>query len=465
MLRPTLLLLPTLLALPLAAQRAYRLELSGAAALHTYDSKLELGSALGGALRAGYWITGQYGVELEGMVAHATTSTPLKEGVSTSGVGIWGLANFPVGRRGIFLFKVGYGHHSYGSCPSVSIPGAGPCGSTNVIQAGAGFRQAIKPTVMLRYDVVVNRSVGQGKFTNALVQGGVVLMIGSRPLLDSDGDRVYDRYDRCPGTPLGALTDKHGCPTDRDGDGVPDGLDRCPNTVHGATVDAAGCTQDSDGDGVLDGLDECNDTPPGAVVDLRGCATDQDGDGVVDGVDRCPDTPTGASVDALGCPSDADADGVPDGLDQCPDTAPGAQVDSTGCVPPAPAAGRDTTALDSAGLAPAVVLPGTVWAPRRAVLDSTAFPALDSLARALVADSGTAVVIHGYAQDRLVPADNTRLSAQRAEAVGRYLVKRGIRVTRITAVGRGSLELLVPDTSEVARRINRRVEILILPKP
>ena len=465
MLRSTLLLLPSLLALPLEAQREYRLELSGTVGYHAFDSKLELGSAPGAGIRAGYWLNERFGVELEGLVAHPTSSAPLGGSVSTSAVGLWGLANFPIGLRSLFLLKAGYGHQSYGSCPDVSIPGASLCGSTSVIQAGAGFRQSIKPTVMLRYDVTLSSSVGDVKFTNALAQAGVVVMIGSRPLIDSDGDRVYDRHDDCPATPLGSLTDKHGCPTDRDGDGVPDGLDRCPNTVSKAAVDGAGCTQDSDNDGVLDGLDECNDTPPGGIVDLRGCATDQDGDGVVDGVDRCSDTPTGSTVDALGCPSDADADGIPDGLDVCPETPPGAAVDGTGCHVGAPARARDTTALDSMDLVPALVLPGTVWGARRAILDSTAFPMLDSLARALKADTSTVVVIHGYAQDRLVPADNTRLSAQRAEAVGRYLVRRGVPVTRITAVGRGSLELIVPDTSEVARRINRRVEIRVAPKP
>ena len=466
--RFTHLLLPTLLlvTLPLKAQREYRLELSGAAGYHVYDGKLELGSALGVALRAGYWVTGQFGGELEGALANPQTSTITKQSVSTSQFGMWGLANFPVGRRSVFLVKAGYGHQSYGSCPAVSIPGAGPCGSTSAIQAGAGFRQAVKPTLMLRYDVVISRSLGHQKFSNALVQGGLALMIGSRPLVDSDGDRVYDRHDRCPGTPLGALTDKRGCPTDLDGDGVADGLDRCPNTVKGATVDAAGCSQDTDHDGVLDGLDECDDTPPGGAVDLRGCTGDQDGDGVADGVDRCLDTPSGATVDALGCPGDADGDGVPDGLDRCPDTPLGVSVDSAGCVAFRPRAQPDTTSLADVALpGTTVVLPGTVWTSRRAVLDTAAFPVLDSLATALAADTSTVVVIHGYAQDRLVPADNTRLSAERAEVVRRYLAKRGIRVSRITAVGRGSLELLVPDTSEVARRINRRVEIQVTSKP
>ncbi|HTM57459.1 MAG TPA: OmpA family protein [Candidatus Udaeobacter sp.] len=58
---------------------------------------------------------------------------------------------------------------------------------------------------------------------------------------------------------------------DTDGDGVADRLDRCPNTPPGCHVDDYGCPWDSDQDGVCDGLDQCPDTPLGSKVDRRGC--------------------------------------------------------------------------------------------------------------------------------------------------------------------------------------------------
>jgi hypothetical protein len=64
---------------------------------------------------------------------------------------------------------------------------------------------------------------------------------GPADLLDSDRDGVSDRRDRCRDTPLGALVDSRGCPTDRDGDGVFDGIDRCPTTPPGAPVNEFGC--------------------------------------------------------------------------------------------------------------------------------------------------------------------------------------------------------------------------------
>ncbi|MFP4458083.1 MAG: thrombospondin type 3 repeat-containing protein [Candidatus Zixiibacteriota bacterium] len=148
---------------------------------------------------------------------------------------------------------------------------------------------------------------------------------------DSDRDGVYDNFDECPDTPLGATVDEVGCPVDSDQDGVYDGLDQCPKTPFNATVDAKGCPTDSDGDGVYDGIDKCTNTPSGAKVDEQGCAIDSDEDGVPDHKDACPGTPKGATVNVNGCPLDSDGDGVYDGIDKCPNTASGTQVNQFGC--------------------------------------------------------------------------------------------------------------------------------------
>ena len=60
--------------------------------------------------------------------------------------------------------------------------------------------------------------------------------------LDSDGDGVPDKDDKCPGTPKGVKVDSKGCPLDSDGDGVPDYLDKEPYTAPGALVDENGVT-------------------------------------------------------------------------------------------------------------------------------------------------------------------------------------------------------------------------------
>lgn len=445
---------------PAAAQRLYRFELGGSGGYNMFSDKLELASAFGAGFRLGYWFLPQYSLEADLGFASPTTNTPLKKSVSTSTFGIWALDNFRLGLTNTAFIKAGFGHTSFGQCPSVSIPGSGPCGSTGVLQAGAGARIAISPKLFMRYEVTLNRSLKGLAFSNASLQAGLSMMLGSKPLVDTDGDGVYDIYDKCPNTPLGALVDKHGCPTDQDGDGVPDGLDRCPNTPEGAAVDAAGCPMDSDGDGVLDGIDQCPNTPKGALVDATGCPQDSDGDGVPDGIDRCPLTPHGAVVDSLGCPIDSDADGVPDGLDKCPDTPPGTRVDASGCPLGPVLAPEDTLANELRW-----TLPGTVWELRGAVLAPDALPILDSVAVTMEASPTTVAEVDGYAQDRLIPADNTKLSKRRAEVVRDYLVSKGVAANRITATGRGSLSPIVTDTTETARTINRRVEIRVTRSP
>ncbi len=87
-------------------------------------------------------------------------------------------------------------------------------------------------------------------------------------MIDSDGDGVMDRFDKCPNTPKGVRVDGSGCPLpepkteiikeqitslegnecpikidgpDRDRDGVEDSVDQCPNTPCDFSVDDKGC--------------------------------------------------------------------------------------------------------------------------------------------------------------------------------------------------------------------------------
>ena len=493
-------------AAPASAQRLYRLELGGSGGYYIFGSETGLNGGFGGAARLGYWIAGPLGIEAEGTFARPTTNSSLNKTVDVKGLAGWALVNFPIGSNNSLFLKLGYGTTRYGgSCPAFSVPGSGPCGSTGEVQAGAGLRIALSPTILMRYEGSISQSQTSKKFSNVGLNAGLSLMLFSQPLIDTDGDRVYDRKDRCPETPPGALVDKRGCPTDRDRDGVPDGLDRCPNTAPGAAVNRVGCATDSDGDGVLDGLDTCESTPAGATVDGNGCPSDADRDGVFDGLDRCPETPEGAKVDGLGCPGDSDNDGVPDGLDRCAGTPSGTSVNSFGCPPgqdsdhdgvldaldrcPATPAGtgvdQDGCPVGAAPVEPPTptpnvtpsvkppgpstethrnwMVPGAAFQLRSAALGVEARPILDSVATAMLADSTLTATVQGYAQDRLVPGDNQRLSQQRAEAVRTYLLLKGVAPRRVVAQGRGSRSLIVADTTDVARVTNRRVEIMLQP--
>jgi len=284
--------------------------------------------------------------------------------------------------------------------------------------------------------------------------------------VDTDTDKVFDGLDACPGTPGGAIVDDRGCPVDTDNDTVFDGLDLCANTPMGATVDPNGCPLDGDKDGVFDGLDRCPDTPTGATVDTAGCPTDQDQDKVFDGLDQCPDTPAGTEVDARGCtvPKDSDGDGVFDQQDRCPNTAPGTTVDAVGCPviqQVVQAAPRPLFQIVE-GKAQPLILKGVNFRTGRSDLTPSSFMVLDEVAASLVANPTVRIEIGGHTDATGTRATNLRLSLGRAMAVRAYLVSKGVSPDRLVARGYGPDRPVADNRSVEGRAQNRRVELNLL---
>jgi outer membrane protein OmpA-like peptidoglycan-associated protein len=300
-------------------------------------------------------------------------------------------------------------------------------------------------------------------------------------IVDADGDGVADNVDRCPDTPSGTAVDANGCPLDGDGDGVPDYLDKCPDTPTGVAVDADGCPFDADGDSIPDYLDKCPDTPAGVNVDRDGCPVDSDGDKVPDYLDKCPDTPLDVAVDETGCPFDADGDSIPDYLDKCPDTPVAARgyVDETGCP-------KDTDEdgipdyLDVCptikGVAenkgcPAVkatvkkifekALQGIQFENGKDVIKKESFPILNEIVKAMKENPEYLLNISGHTDNVGSPASNQVLSEKRANSVKNYLEKGGIDASRLTALGFGDTQPVVPNTTAANKAKNRRVEFVV----
>ncbi len=467
-LRPRALALTALLLLtatPLLSQRRqYLLELGAAGAVTSFASVTDLDAGFGGALRVGFWLPMNLGIELEGLGSNPKAANGSSTSVLTGTASL--LYNIRSGESSSFFLKVGFGTTKFDDCPTVSIPGSGPCGTASSVVAGAGFRAALSPTIMIRGDADYQSVSYTPTFANFVGTLGLAFMVGSRPLIDTDRDGVFDRKDKCPDTPMGAIVNKKGCPSDTDGDGVPDGLDRCPNTPAGATVNSAGCPSDTDKDGVVDGVDQCPETPAGAQVDATGCPTDADADGVSDGLDRCPATPVGATVDALGCPGDSDNDKVPDGIDQCPTTPIGETVNSFGCPPsatPPPGAVGAGAAAGAAAASPTPApgpwtVPGTAFAPLSSTIGSAALPVLDSVIGALKPNRRLVVEIVGHADDASSETANTQLSTARADAVRNYLLSKGLSPQQLQARGAGSSGA----DPNAAPAQNRRVDIRII---
>lgn len=202
---------------------------------------------------------------------------------------------------------------------------------------------------------------------------------------------------------------------------------------------------DSDGDGVPDNADQCPGTPAGARVNAQGCELDTDGDGVVDRLDQCPNTVSGAKVDARGCELDSDGDGVVDRLDKCPGTKPGVKVGADGCEIPE-----------------VTVLKGVNFAFKSASLTPEAMAILDQVAITLSRRGDSKAEVLGHTDNVGTAERNLKLSQERAEAVMRYLVSKGVKAESLTARGLGEAQPIADNKTEAGRAQNRRVELRTL---
>lgn len=264
--------------------------------------------------------------------------------------------------------------------------------------------------------------------------------------LDSDKDSVPDYLDRCPNTPKGIAVDSVGCPLDADKDGVPDYLDKCPNTPDSVIVDVNGCPLDTDGDGVPDYLDKCSDTPKGMKVDENGCQTDSDGDGVDDENDKCPNTPAGVEVDAKGCPVDTDKDGIPDYLDKCP-TVKGTKKNN-GC----PVVSATAKAVFKQAMH------GIQFETNKSVIKKTSYPVLDKVVKVMKDNPKYKLHISGHTDNVGNPEKNMKLSKERAASVVKYLTKKGVKASRLRSSGFGDTKPVASNKTEKGKKQNRRVD-------
>lgn len=359
------------------------------------------------------------------------------------------------------------------------------------------------------------RASNQNERNNIMAGIGYVYRFSS---IDSDGDGVVNRDDRCPTEPGPATT--NGCPdTDMDGitdaedrcptvagsanfggcpdtdqDGVPDADDKCPEVI--GLAELGGCP-DTDGDGVSDLTDKCPETP-GTEAQM-GCP-DTDGDGVPDNEDKCP---TQAGDPRLqGCP-DTDGDGVPDDLDRCPND-PGNLT--TGCpdrdndgfpdnedqCPDKPGTFKGCPDSDGDGLADNVDRCPTQSGPAAAggcpEIKEEVKERLEYAARAVQFETGSDqlkessyivlsevagimrqypdydLTIGGHTDNVGSDVNNLKLSERRAAACRKFIVATGISASRISSAGFGETRPAGDNATVAGRKLNRRVEFGLAPR-
>jgi outer membrane protein OmpA-like peptidoglycan-associated protein len=90
---------------------------------------------------------------------------------------------------------------------------------------------------------------------------------------------------------------------------------------------------------------------------------------------------------------------------------------------------------------------------------------LDEVAKAMQdLDDKQTIVVEGHTDSKGNDDANMVLSQARAESVRSYLVSRGVKAERISAVGRGEAQPVASNDTPEGRANNRRVEIVISPR-
>jgi outer membrane protein OmpA-like peptidoglycan-associated protein len=144
---------------------------------------------------------------------------------------------------------------------------------------------------------------------------------------------------------------------------------------------------------------------------------------------------------------DTDSDRVPDDRDVCLATPSGGIVDASGCAP------LFTPA------APVLTLRDVQFETGKAVMLASSMPALDSIARQLVALPDEAIEVGGHTDSSGIYRRNVALARARAETVRHYLHTRGVPLERMTARGFGPNRPVASNRTPEGRSLNRRVEL------
>jgi outer membrane protein OmpA-like peptidoglycan-associated protein len=287
---------------------------------------------------------------------------------------------------------------------------------------------------------------------------------------DVDGDGIDNEADACSDQPedRDGFEDEDGCPdNDNDQDGVIDGYDSCPMEAEDKDNfrDDDGCPDlDHDEDGIKEADDKCPDQAEDfdEFEDEDGCPEDDnDKDGLVDADDFCPNDPEDVDDfdDGDGCPDlDNDKDGVADADDKCPDkpeTLNGFK-DDDGC----PDRGKALVVVTEDKIELQEMIQFKTGSDK--IKGKKSFEILDIVQKILAGNTAIRVSIEGHTDDRGNAAKNRDLSKRRAEACKKYLVDKGIEVTRLETVGWGPDRPAEDNKTRKGRAANRRVEFVII---
>lgn len=182
--------------------------------------------------------------------------------------------------------------------------------------------------------------------------------------------------------------------------------------------------EDSDGDGLSDEKEIKLGTDPKNQ--------DTDGDGLTDGeeVNKYNTDPSNP---------DTDFGGIDDGAE----------------------VGRGTDPLDKSDdlkVGQSLNFQGILFRTGSSDIDPSSEKILNRILRILTDNPSIELEIDGHTDNVGEPANNLKLSQERAESVKMWFVGRGIKEDRLTAIGRGETQPITSNQSEKGKAQNRRIE-------
>lgn len=173
---------------------------------------------------------------------------------------------------------------------------------------------------------------------------------------------------------------------------------------------------------------------------------DTDKDGVFDDQDDCPNV--FGSITANGCP-DIDKDGIPDSQDMCPNTI--GELINNGCPILSP---QDSLILERA-------MTNLEFDKNSAKIKLESSNYISNIGKLLLGNKNMLLIISGHTDSDASEEYNYSLSAKRAKSVRDYLMKMGIKQSRLIIDFYGEKMPLLPNISESNMQKNRRVEFTV----
>ena len=109
-----------------------------------------------------------------------------------------------------------------------------------------------------------------------------------------------------------------------------------------------------------------------------------------------------------------------------------------------------------------IVLRNIFFDNNQFTLKTESYAELDRVAQLMKDNPTLRVQITGHTDNVGKPADNQRLSENRAKEVTLYLIQKGIQAERLSYKGLGATEPVVDNTTEENRAQNRRTELKVV---